>query len=175
MLTLYLLRHAKAAPLGAGGDFVRPLLDKGRKDAARLGAYLDGRGLRPTKALVSAATRTRQTFEIVDAALGGVPVSYEDALFTDTATQVANRLRDTPVSQSDLMIVGHNPSIQEAAISLTRDGDITDLQRIRGSFPPCGLAILSFDTDDWPEARIIGGRLDLFVVPDDLVAVDPYG
>ena len=173
MLTLYLLRHAKAAPLGVGGDYVRPLVEKGRGDAARLGAYLAARDLRPAKALVSAATRTRQTFEIVDVGLGGtVFASLEEGLFTETATQVSNRLREMPPSLASVMIVGHNPSIQEAAISLARDGDIADLQRLRGSFPPCSLAILSFDMNDWVDARISGGRLDLFVVPDDLVSVD---
>ena len=173
MLTLYLLRHAKAAPLGIGGDFVRPLVDKGRADAARLGAFLAARDLRPAKALISAATRTRQTFEIVDAGLGGsVSALLEDGLFTETATKLSNRLRDMPPSLPSLMIVGHNPSIQEAAVGLARDGDVVELQRIRGMFPPCGLAILSFDTEDWADARISGGRLDLFVVPDDLVSAD---
>ena len=173
MLTLYFLRHAKAAPLGVGGDFVRPLVDKGRKDATRLGAYLAERDLRPAKALVSAATRTRQTFEIVDAGLGGtVLASLEEGLFTETATQVTKRLRDMPASLTSLMIVGHNPSIQEATIGLARDGDVVDLQRIRTTFPPCSLAILSFDTDYWADVRIAGGRLDLFVVPDDLALGD---
>ena len=173
MLTLYLLRHAKAAPLGPSGDFVRPLVEKGRDDAARLGTYLAARDLRPAKALVSAATRTRQPFELVDVAFGGAIVaSLEEGLFTETATQVANRLRAVSGSLSSLMIVGHNPSIQEAAISLAREGDIVDLQRLRCSYPPCSLAILSFDTDDWTDARLSGGRLDLFVVPDDLVSAD---
>ena len=60
MLTLLLLRHAKAEA-ARGDDFARALTDKGERDAIDVGNFLTAHRLRPDMALVSAALRTSRT------------------------------------------------------------------------------------------------------------------
>ena len=58
----------------------------------------------------------------------------------------------------------------EAAVTLAQEGDLAEIERLRGRFPPCGLAVISFSAEDWAEALASGGRLDALVFPDDLVS-----
>ena len=171
MLTLMLLRHAKAAQHMPDGDFARPVTQRGAADAAALGDYLSRSNLIPDLAYVSSSIRTLQTFEHVGRALEIVPASASDrGLYNATAGELRDRLRDVDPAVRRLLIVGHNPGIMDAAVALARDGDPAEIERMRGRFPPCGLAILTFDTQDWRDANLSGGRLDLFLAPDDHVS-----
>ena len=82
MHRLILMRHASAerAP-GPGRDRERPLSAGGRLDAAGMGRALAARGLRPDRALVSSATRTRETWDQMHEALGDAEVRHEPALY----------------------------------------------------------------------------------------------
>jgi phosphohistidine phosphatase len=75
MHRLILMRHAQAEPsASSGGDKARALSPAGRGEAVLMGRALAERGLKPDLALVSAATRTRQTGEHMHDALGDVEV-----------------------------------------------------------------------------------------------------
>ena len=65
MKRLLLLRHAKSAWPDGVEDHDRPLSDRGRRDAPRMGAYIAAAGLRPDFALVSSARRTQETWALV--------------------------------------------------------------------------------------------------------------
>lgn len=169
MLTLMLLRHAKAEPHAAGRDHDRALTEKGEADARALGSYMARIGYLPDRALVSGARRTRQTFDLfVEGAGRAIDGAYDEALYNATDGQLRDLLRGVDPSVATLMMVGHNPGIMELAARLARDGDVTELARLRDRFPPCSLALITFDTDDWREARATGGRLDLLLLPEDV-------
>ncbi|MGD0633745.1 MAG: histidine phosphatase family protein [Beijerinckiaceae bacterium] len=169
MLTLILLRHAKAVPHG-GDDFARELTDKGHKDAGRTGAFLLVNDLLPDLALVSPAARTRQTFEDLAVASRPIRVHYEDDLYNAGAGELRERLRHAGSKVNTLLIVGHNPGIVELALKLGRDGDIKDLEAMRARFPPSSFAIIEFRAENWEDAAASGGQLVQFVTPDDLKA-----
>ncbi len=168
MLTLMLLRHAKATP-SQGEDFARPLTDPGRTDAIGLGGWLRQAGLVPDLAIISSAKRTRQTF---DAAVRGAgftaPARFEDALFSATPDGLGDILRRVEGGFERILIVGHNPAIAELALSMAGNGDNLAIDRMRDRFPPCSLAVLTFEADRWPDVRVGAGRLRFFVTPDDL-------
>lgn len=65
MKQLLLLRHAKSAWPDGVADHDRPLADRGRRDAPRMGAYIAKAGLQPDFALVSSALRTQETWGLV--------------------------------------------------------------------------------------------------------------
>ena len=69
-----------------------------------------------------------------------------------------------------VLVIGHNPGIMEAAAALAQEGDICEIERLRGRFPPGGLAVIGFEAEDWPAACASGGRLDALVFPEDLVS-----
>lgn len=169
MLTLMLLRHAKAVQQSRGDDFARDLQEMGRRDVERLGGYLAARGIVPDFALVSASARTRQTFETLAAALPtSIPARFGEELYNATAAELRTLVRGVDPGVKTLMVVGHNPGIADAAVMLARDGDPSEIVRMRDRFSPCGLAILACEAEDWADAAARGGRLDLFLLPDDI-------
>ncbi len=168
MLTLLLLRHAKAET-PRGDDFARALTGKGERDAGEIGAFLAEHRLVPDVALVSAARRTSRTFELVAERLGAeIEVHEEMALYNAGEAAIRDRLGRLDPASRAVIVVGHNPGIMEAAVALAREGDWPEIERLRGRFPPCGLAVVSFEAEDWADACASGGRLDALVFPEDL-------
>ena len=168
MLTLMLLRHAKAVG-HKGEDFRRGLTEKGAADAARIGRRMADLDLLPDIAFVSAADRTRETFELFERASGRViDARYEESLYNATDTEMRDVLLAVDPQIATLMLVGHNPGIMDVAALLARDGDRAEIDRLQSRFPPGALAVISFGTDDWRDARVAGGRLDLLLFPEDL-------
>ena len=171
MRTLILVRHAKAEPMGRGDDFDRPLTASGITDAGRLGTYLARVGHVPELALVSSAKRTMQTFDRLARRVGApVPVDHSESLYNATAAELRGLVAKAESDIERLMIVGHNPGIMDAAVGLTSDGDLEELGRMRGRFPPCSAAILTFAGEDWRDVATGGGRLETFVMAEDLVS-----
>jgi phosphohistidine phosphatase len=168
MLTLLLLRHAKAEPQGLGDDFDRALTKKGEADARALGIHMAELKIVPDLALVSAAARTLQTFDLYrQGADRAIPARVDDELYNATDSQMRDLLKAVDSDVKTLLIVGHNPGIMDLAARLARDGDVRDLGRLREHFPPCSLALVSFDREGWRDARVSGGRLDLLLMPED--------
>ena len=171
MLTLLLLRHAKAVQHVPDGDHARPLTPGGVAAAERLGSHLADRGLLPDIAYVSGSVRTSQTFDALQIGAKKILSGRSDeSLYNASATQMRDMMRHFETASTTTMIVGHNPGIMDLSIALGRDGDLVEMERMRNRFPPCSLSILTFDTDHWRDAGASGGRLDLFVIPEDLVA-----
>jgi phosphohistidine phosphatase len=115
---LCLIRHADAgdSETWRGDDAQRPLSDKGRRQASALGRFLSRRGYKPDAILSSPKMRSRQTAELVAAALA-------------TAVQLDERLVGTPdlgtlskivedVGRRRIVLVGHDPEFSELAAEL---------------------------------------------------------
>ncbi len=167
MLTLMLLRHARAEAQSGDGDAGRALTAAGRSDAARLGVHLGRHGPVPALALVSAARRAGETFALVAEGLArAVPMQVEEGLYDAMPAQLRTTLQGVAADVGCLLVVGHNPGIAEAALALADGGDA--LERLRERFPPCGLAVVAFDAATWRDASAGGGRLQAFLTPDDL-------
>lgn len=168
MRRLLLLRHAKAERSQPGGrDHDRILAERGRADAAKVGAYLARHGLIPDRAVVSTAERTRQTWAPVAAALGTAPqVVFEDRIYEASAHAILNVIKETDAAARTLLLIGHNPGLHELANLLIASGDIEARQRLLEDFPTAALAAIGFAADDWNGAHPHGGRLLHFVTPD---------
>ncbi len=209
-LTLWVLRHAEAtsgAPAG-GGDRARPLTKRGRSDAASLGRRLaagpgvfgtaavgapggsaPGTGARPVPLPVampevvvcSPAVRTRQTAELVAAALGDVPVVPDERLVRGGEDGVLQAVREVVGSPAGLAVVGHNPTVYALTWSLLAAvetaGTVEPGDRAPGEagddrlrlehhgFPTCTVAALTFPASDWPDVRRGTGRLAALASP----------
>ncbi len=163
MPELLLLRHAKARWAAPGQrDFDRALDSSGIEDARRLGAHLRRNGVKIARIAASAATRSRQTVEAM--ALDGTSTTYLRDLYEATPAQALDIIRQQADGDS-LLIVGHNPVMEELAIALVRDGDMDD--RLRSGFPTCALAIIGLSTA-LAAIEPGTGRLETFISPVDL-------
>ncbi|MDI1280871.1 MAG: phosphohistidine phosphatase [Brevundimonas sp.] len=148
MHRLILMRHATAerAP-GPGRDRDRPLSATGRLDAARMGRALAARGLRPDRALVSSATRTSETWDLLHDALGDVEVRHEPALYNAGADVLRRFVEASEDEVGCLMVVAHNPGIHLLAVEYLIESAASPsiLDRLSGGFEPASVAIFTVD------------------------------
>ena len=166
MLRLILLRHSKAAPHTRTGDHERALTERGRDDAARLGAHIAAQGLTLATALHSGAKRTKETLDIVlKKAKLSPPVAVDPRLYEATCERFLDVVRSHPDAAAPLLVVGHNPSMAEAALRLAGAGEGGALLRMSAKFPTSGLAIIDFEADLWADIAEGAGRLVDFTTP----------
>jgi len=161
--TLYLLRHAKAAPDSPKGDAARPLLKRGRKAAAAMGELLGGLEARPELILCSPSVRTRETLDLVLPALDPAPdIAIENELYLAPAAALLDRLRRVPDKTGCVLLIGHNPGIHELAARLA-----TDDEELRQNFPTAALAALAV-RGAWSELHWHEAALSFLRTPKDL-------
>ena len=98
MRTLYLLRHAKSSWKDLTvPDFDRPLKDRGRKAAKRIGKYLAAEKLNDPLVVCSPAVRTRETAEIVlKHAHLPVEVRFEERIYEASLRDLVHVVSEIP-------------------------------------------------------------------------------
>ncbi len=168
MRRLLLFRHAKATIATGHHDHRRTLIDRGRHDAARVAAFLAASRLVPDLIVHSDAQRACETAEIARAAWpGSIETRIEPRLYEATRPEVEAIVHGLPDAVVTVMVVGHNPSIAEAANHLVGAGAEFDRLRMSAKFPTAGVAALDFDVDHWRDVKPGTAKLACFATPDD--------
>jgi phosphohistidine phosphatase len=113
-MQLHLLRHAHAGDWSTwtGPDAARPLTDKGRSQAERLGRFLAGQGFRPDAIISSPKVRAAQTAQIV-AGLLDVQVVVDDRLGGSLDLTTLETILDDHGTPERPVLVGHDPDFSE--------------------------------------------------------------
>ena len=173
MLRLLLLRHAKAEQGSGEGDFARALTARGRDDAAKMGHALDTRAYIPDFIMCSSATRTVETLELLAPELAKAPrVAFLKNLYLAPAKRIIEAVRDAPESAKSLMVIGHNPGMEDLAVRLCRKpqskAEAERSEVLREKFPTCALAVLDFEDGAWSKLEPGTGALADFLRPKDL-------
>lgn len=165
---LLLLRHAKSSwDDEALDDFDRPLAARGRKAAHLMAGWLSRHKAAPDLVLCSAALRTVQTLDLVRPALPAeTKVKIERGLYLASADQLLARIRRTDPAVGRLMLIGHNPGMEELAVGLAA-GTGRKSARMHEKFPTAALAWLRLRTG-WDALQPGGAELLHFVRPADL-------
>lgn len=164
--TIALLRHAKSSyPLGVA-DHDRPLADRGRLDAPVAGRVLRERVGVPDLVLVSTAVRARQTWELAGSAFEHPPHhADEPRIYEASVDDLLLLVREVPDRVQRLVLVGHNPGLEEFAYVLSGDAsDPSVVAAMSVKFPTSGLAVLTVDR---PWEHLVAGvaALRSFDVP----------
>lgn len=171
MRQLLLLRHAKSSWDDPSlPDHDRPLSHRGRRAAAALREAMRGLGLEPDLVLVSTALRTQQTLAALQPFEETPLIEPLDALYLATPAQMLRLLNGVAQTARSVMLVGHNPGMQELAQALT--GSATDpaaAARMAGKFPTGALAEFAVP-GPWSGLGPGGARLVRFLCPRDLPA-----
>lgn len=156
---LIVVRHAKAeAP--SGPDHARSLTAGGRRAASGVGAWLSAQAWVPDYALVSSATRTRQTWSAIAAELGvDVHAEFSDNLYHAGPDDVIESLRWVPVDARTVIYVGHNPTAGELPLLLDDgSGDRRALTEIMHGYPTSATSIFDVPAE-WQDLRLGQARL----------------
>jgi phosphohistidine phosphatase len=167
---IYLLRHAKSSWDDPGlADHERPLAKRGRKATKLLREYIRDVAIRPDLILCSSAARATETLEGIRKGFGDdARVEIEPGLYGAGSAELRARLQAVPEDVGAVMLIGHNPAIEELAEELAREeGDVDARARMQAKYPTGGLATLSF-SGAWSELDSALARLEAFVVPREL-------
>ncbi|PPD15459.1 MAG: phosphoglycerate mutase [Methylobacterium sp.] len=170
---LILMRHAKSAWPAGVADFDRPLAARGREAAPLMGGWLARKGLKPDLVWVSAAKRTRETWALVAPALSPVEPAFLQAIYAASEDGLMDLVRQADEACGTLLLVGHNPGMQELAGGLAdpRRSDPDALCRLSEKYPTAGIAILEAD-GRWSDLAPCSMRLSTFITPRALGGVD---
>ncbi len=135
--------------------------------AARwIALHLHERQLRPKLVLCSSARRTRQTLDAVQSVLDdAVDVQVDDELYGASAYELVQRLRIVDASIASVMVIGHNPGLEDLAVDLAGDGDPTALNQLHTKFPTAALAVLDLGQSEWARLDTGHGYLREIVLP----------
>jgi phosphohistidine phosphatase len=150
---LIIFRHAHALkPVAGQRDFDRALSERGRRDAALMGAALAEVGLAPDLALVSPALRTRQTWEQAAAAFAGARVELTPSMYDASADQLAQIVQDHEHGDETVMLVGHNPGVHELAAGLLHIGSASPsvIAKVGRGFPTASAIAFAIDAAGRP-------------------------
>lgn len=148
MRRLILLRHAKAeAARPGGGDFGRRLTGRGRRDAAAMGAVLAARKFAPDLALTSTARRAEETWECASPAFPKTRLEALEELYDAAPHTIFEAVRRSENAADTLLVVGHNPGLQELAVTLVVEGagPASDIRKLANAFPTATAAVFTVD------------------------------
>src|ERR1039458_850713 len=157
MKRLFLIRHAKSSWNDTTiPDKDRPLNDRGKHEAPRMGKRLAKRHLKVDLILSSPASRALTTAEIIAKKLDykRKNIVVNDRLYPGAEDDLLNVIHKLGDKLECVMLVGHDPALTELAHRLS--SEITHM-------PTCAVAEFTFNAKSWPEvgkATLATGALE---------------
>ena len=167
--TLHLLRHAKSSWDDATVlDHDRPLAPRGARAARLIADYLSSAGVDPALVLCSPARRTVETLDALRPVISETAaVSIEPELYGADASEILEMLRTVDPQIGEVLVIGHNPGLQDLAIDLAGDEDGGLVEALRSKFPTCAMATFGVQVG-WVDLGSGHAHLTHFVTPREL-------
>ena len=165
--TLILLRHGKSDWSTDDDDFDRPLKKRGINAASKAGKWLHEKRLVPDFVITSRAKRAVQTAELACKSMGIKikEIHKQKNIYLATTEELLFALEDCPEQAKRVMLVGHNPGLEEllyflvgGKITIPEDGKL---------MPTATLAQLEMP-DSWVGLDTGSAELRCLVRPHDI-------
>jgi phosphohistidine phosphatase len=146
MKTVLLLRHAKSSWKDENlPDHERPLNKRGQESAPRAGRWLRRHDLTPDLILSSTAVRAETTAEMAAQECGYEgEIELRPDLYSFEAGPYLKALAEAPDKRQRVMLVGHNPAMEELVQALT--GEMQPM-------PTAAVACIRLPIERWSEIK----------------------
>jgi phosphohistidine phosphatase len=169
MKKLTLLRHAKSGwDDPASRDFDRPLNPRGRRAAGTVAREMKAQALAFDLVLASPARRVVETIGEVESRFGPLHAKYDQRLYLASTATLIDIVRAAPDEVERLLLVGHNPGLEELALCLSGE-DPADLRgEVEVKYPTGTVAEIDLPVERWAEVKEGTGSLVRFIRPRDL-------
>jgi phosphohistidine phosphatase len=162
MKRLFLTRHSKAEQGTSSllGDHKRKLSDKGVDLGNSLVLFMDKHSFVPQVIYSSDSERTSHTAKIVNKFFDGeISVHLKSELYMAESTFLLTFIQNIPDIFSTVMIVGHNPGLEEVASLLSGEGNLAAFRDMKRAFTPPAMAVIDFPVNSWNEVAQKQGKL----------------
>ena len=153
---LIVLRHAKSDWSGGVADHDRPLAGRGRREAALAGRWLRENAADIDLVVCSSAKRARQTWKLVAKQLDNAPPArVDDRLYAASVRGLLAVVRKLPESARAVLLIGHNPGLEEL---------VADLGGVGWPMKTSSIAVLS-SRSEWAEVGARWAKLEASLTP----------
>jgi phosphohistidine phosphatase len=163
MKTLFIIRHAKSSWDHPGmSDFDRPLNERGKRDAPRMGKRLKEKDIHPNLILSSPAKRAYSTSKRIAGVLG-YPlenIKTDRSLYHADEDDILYAIRHVNDKHNSVVMFGHNPGLTDFVNALGRDGE-----NFIDNIPTCGIVAFKFDVPSWKDVGFGNGSFLFFDFP----------
>lgn len=164
---LYILRHAKSDwDSDAKSDFERPLAKRGKKEAPAMGKWMAKQKLKIDYITSSPAERAKQTIHAVVKELGIAKkeIHFNEKIYLASLETLLKILGKTPDKAKNVMLVGHNPGLDDLLQHLVEDAPLTESGKLMTT--AC-LARINLP-EDWTQLQRHCGNLISLTRPRDI-------
>jgi phosphohistidine phosphatase len=171
MKRLTLLRHAKSDWLDRSlRDFDRPLNARGMKGAKAMGLYAAEKKMVFDAVVASPAVRVTETIDHFEAAYGQtLHPDWDRRVYLASSVTLIDVLRGVDDSANHVLMVGHNPGLEDLVFDLVPDDGSSPLRDVvEEKFPTAALAIMELSIDRWADLDNRTARLIEVTRPRDL-------
>lgn len=171
MKKLTIFRHAKSGwddPVAR--DFDRPVNQRGILAAQLMGKYAAEQNMHFDHMVSSPAVRCIESLDAFFEGYGAtIEPQWDRRVYLASAANLLDVLRETPAPVESLILVGHNPGLEDLILNLVPDNGKNPLRdEVERKFPTASIAVIGFEGDDW--AKLAEGKCQLlsFTRPRDL-------
>ena len=160
MKTVFLVRHAKSSwdqPLL--DDFDRPLNERGKVDAPKMGQLLNRKKIKPDILYSSPALRALTTAKLMSVELGYPEhkIKTDRHLYHADEENLFDFLRTISDDYDEVMLFGHNPGMTEFANELLSEGIV--------NIPTAGIVTGLLQIESWKDTKPGCGTMRSFDSP----------
>lgn len=145
--TLLLVRHAKSSwDNFTLSDFERPLNERGKTDAPKMGKRLRKKGVKIDAFISSPAKRAKKTAEYFIAEYGGSKddIIFISSLYDAAVSDFSAAVKNIDDKYDTVALFSHNPGITQFANEQVSGADIDNM-------PTCSVFAVKSGTDKWKD------------------------
>ena len=160
MKTIYLVRHGKAVTRDTGiSDYERTLIERGESDSLKIAERLKNCMIKPSLIISSPAPRALGTAKIFAKQLEYLQkkIATRKAMYDQSDGALLDIVHTVDDIHDSVMLVGHNPSIEEFGYFLIRN--------FNEIIPTCGVVGISCKAASWKDVSQGRGKMILFESP----------
>jgi phosphohistidine phosphatase len=170
---LMLLRHGKSDWSQQLDDFKRPLKDRGKRGAQRMGVWLLQQRLQPDYVISSPAERAIVTAQKTIKSMGGDArsIHQDRRIYAANVKELLQVLSEIPIEYRRVMLVGHNPGLEMLTEYL--HGERIPLPGDGKLIPTATLALIEMP-DDWRDLKSGDGELLSIIRPSSMDKKFPF-
>lgn len=169
--TIYLARHAKSSwTSGVLKDFNRPLSSRGQRDVLRVGVELHQLSWLPQKIISSPAKRAEQTCLAYCDALGisHNQVEWREDVYAAYTVTLLHCLTRLDEATNSVMLVGHNPSMEDLLNQLSDEQSLNQYQQDNGKLFTTANVVKITMEGKWSDLLMLDTKLEQIIRPKSL-------